>query len=73
MVKSMDQFSGKAIKEEILRVGNIPGKEVVLDKMSYLMLLHELKVLRFKVCRKKYWHQGHDVKKITGEDIDHSK
>lgn len=48
----------------MIRVKKISGRDVVLDKEDYLSILYELKILRFKVCRKKYWDhsENHSIK-----------
>lgn len=57
IMEKKSKLTGKGIRAEMLRVKDLPDKEVVLDKEAYLSMLHELKVLRFKVCRQKYWGQ----------------
>lgn len=45
----------KKIKDEIARIEGAKGNVVLVNKKSYLALLKELSVLRFKVHRAENW------------------
>ena len=45
----------KKIKDEIARIEGAKGNVVLVNKKSYLSLLKELSVLRFKVHRAENW------------------
>ena len=45
----------KKIKDEIRRIESAKGNVVLVNKKSYLALLKELSVLRFKVNRAENW------------------
>ena len=45
----------RSLKNEIKRVQGIQEEAVLIDRQTYLCMLKELKVLRFKVCAKTYW------------------
>lgn len=47
-------LSRKQLDAEVVRVEETEGEEIVIPKARYLSLLHEVKVLRFKVCRKNW-------------------
>lgn len=53
----------------MLRVKGENEEEIVINRERYLSLLHELKVLRFKICRKKYWATEPDGKAICAGDM----